>query len=971
MEPHAPDARLSNYRLDRLLGSGGMGAVYLARDLTLHRDVAIKFISPQLAGDETARRRLLREARAAAALDHPNICGVHEIIVTADGRACIVMQYVEGESLAEALRRGPLEPRQALGMAADLASALAAAHQRGIIHRDVKPQNVMLTPSGRVKLLDFGIARIEPSLPDAVTESSITGTGTVAGTPAYMSPEQVRQQPLDARSDLYSLGAVLYEALTGRRAANGATMGEICAQILNDHPPPPSLLRSGVSAQHDELLRRLMAKHPEDRFSSAEALAGALRVLLPDTAHATGASPSGGSPVPVRRDWPVPSRLVLAIAASLVIIAAVGIWKWNGVETLPSPPPVAEEWFNRGVQKIRDGSYHGGVLALREAIKAFETYPVAYARLAEAHAELDEGRNAQNALLHVTNMVPDLSRVPLDDRLRLNAIRLLVTRDLPGAVEAYEQLATRHPRDTGAWVDLGRAQEASGDFPQARASYEQALTIDPSNATAHLRLALLLREEGRSDEALEAFDRAEHFYRSNSNLEGQAETLLRRGSYLNALRRAEARPVLEQAEALATTLKSPSHQTRVRLQLATVTAAEGHFDEAARIAGEAVERAQDAGLDIVAAEGLNDLATTLMLAGRSAEAESLLARALAIAQEHDAERTVVRTRLNRASVHLQQRRPEEALAEVEATREFAAGKGYRRFELTGILLASRAHQALGRWAEARSAATETLALAKGMQNDAVAAQALESLAELAVAHGALPDALAYRHQIEAIRRAQGDVASLVYDLTNRAELLSRLGRHDDVEQVFAELQAGVDKEIPAFMARARRMHLTRAVAAATQGQYAGAVTAAAMVLEGAPADASSRFAHAVKAYAEARQGIRSGTATLPPAEGRPSREILYWELLARLHGADTSAALEAAHAELAAPPDPRSPEFEWRLAAIGAAAAARLKRGELAGELRAKAEQALRELKAAWPEAADAYLRRSDLMALRHLADIR
>jgi tetratricopeptide (TPR) repeat protein/TolB-like protein/predicted Ser/Thr protein kinase len=326
MEPDAPDARLSNYRLDRLLGSGGMGSVYLARDLTLHRDVAIKFIAPELAGDETARRRLLREARAAAALDHPNICGVHEIIVTADGRACIVMQYVEGETLAEALRRGPLDSRQALGMAADLASALAAAHQRGIIHRDLKPQNVMLTPSGRVKLLDFGIARIEPSLPGAETESSITGPGTVAGTPAYMSPEQIRQQPPDARSDLYSLGAVLYEALTGRRAANGATMGEICAQILDDHPPPPSLLRPGVSAQHDELLRRLMAKHPEDRFSSAEALAGALRVLLPDTAHAaaTGAA--------VRRDRRAASRvpMMLALAGALalaaLLVALAGTW---------------------------------------------------------------------------------------------------------------------------------------------------------------------------------------------------------------------------------------------------------------------------------------------------------------------------------------------------------------------------------------------------------------------------------------------------------------------------------------------------------------------------------------------------------------------------------------------------------------------------------------------------------------------
>lgn len=279
---------MSNYRLERLLGAGGMGSVHLARDLSLDRPVAIKFIAPEKAGDAAARRRLVREARAAAALEHPNICGVLEVIDEPGGRACIVMQYVEGQTLAELLREGPLEVRLALSLAADLASALAAAHRRGIIHRDLKPQNVIVTPERRAKLLDFGLARHADlrAVPDGTTTTNLTAPGAIAGTPPYMSPEQARQLPVDARSDLFALGAVLFECLTGVRAFTGSTTLDELSQVLHHEPPPVSALRAGLTTQHDELCRRLLAKHPDDRFQSAEEVLGALRVLLPESAHA-------------------------------------------------------------------------------------------------------------------------------------------------------------------------------------------------------------------------------------------------------------------------------------------------------------------------------------------------------------------------------------------------------------------------------------------------------------------------------------------------------------------------------------------------------------------------------------------------------------------------------------------------------------------------------------------------------------
>jgi serine/threonine protein kinase len=213
MDPAAPDPHLSKYRLERLLGQGGMGAVYLARDLALDRPVAIKFISPDRAADPVARQRLLREARAAAALEHPNICVIHEVIDEPGGRACIVMQYVEGETLASRLRSGALEVRLALSIAAEIASALSLAHKHDIIHRDIKPQNIVLTPDHHAKLLDFGLALNNAPLAgdDETTAAVLTTPGALAGTPAYMSPEQAQGLPLDGRSDLFSLECVLYE----------------------------------------------------------------------------------------------------------------------------------------------------------------------------------------------------------------------------------------------------------------------------------------------------------------------------------------------------------------------------------------------------------------------------------------------------------------------------------------------------------------------------------------------------------------------------------------------------------------------------------------------------------------------------------------------------------------------------------------------------------------------------------------
>src|SRR4030095_12861064 len=208
------------YRILSKLGAGGMGEVYLAKDMKLERLVAIKFLAKDLAQDHHANKRLIREARAAAALDHPNICAIHEV-ADEGGRTFIVMQYVDGETLATHIQRKPLELKKDTQIAAEVADALAVAHSRGIIHRDIKPQNIMITERGNARILDFGLAKVSANRssldPEAETQSVLTEAGLIMGTFLYMSPEQVKGEFLDRRSDIFSFGVLLYEMISGRQ----------------------------------------------------------------------------------------------------------------------------------------------------------------------------------------------------------------------------------------------------------------------------------------------------------------------------------------------------------------------------------------------------------------------------------------------------------------------------------------------------------------------------------------------------------------------------------------------------------------------------------------------------------------------------------------------------------------------------------------------------------------------------------
>jgi serine/threonine protein kinase/Tfp pilus assembly protein PilF len=262
---------ISHYRILRKLGAGGMGEVYLARDTRLDRKVAIKFLPPEAVADERARKRLLREAQAAAALDHPNICAIHEAGEEA-GHAFIVMQYVEGETLAGRIARKPLELQEVLDLAVQVADALAQAHAHGIIHRDIKPQNIMLTARLQVKVLDFGLAQTlrAGALLDgkAETESLLTAPGVMVGTVPYMSPEQVRDEELDARSDIFSFGAVLYEMLSGRQPFHAGSTAATISAILTTDPVPLARFAPDLPDELLRIVRKCLEKDLEQRYQT-------------------------------------------------------------------------------------------------------------------------------------------------------------------------------------------------------------------------------------------------------------------------------------------------------------------------------------------------------------------------------------------------------------------------------------------------------------------------------------------------------------------------------------------------------------------------------------------------------------------------------------------------------------------------------------------------------------------------------
>ena len=309
------------------LGSGATSRVEMARDNVIGRIVALKtFVNGFGEGQE---QQFLREAQIIGQLSHPSIVQLYDVGIDEQGTPFLVMEYVAGKTLEHHLDPSVLTPQRACAWAADLAGALALAHRAGILHGDVKPGNVLVTPEGKVKLGDFGIARYA---------SQVSGSGRLMGTPAYLAPEQIQGQPQDARSDQFALGIVLHQMLTGARPFDGSSLGAVCAQILNAAPDPPSKRNPAVSTALDRVVARCLAKNPADRFASCDELASALYPLARASAQAA-------TPKIKRRSWwsrPTrPQDVVLMAAACLLLALSVPVMRSVRSRLVVPPPPHA------------------------------------------------------------------------------------------------------------------------------------------------------------------------------------------------------------------------------------------------------------------------------------------------------------------------------------------------------------------------------------------------------------------------------------------------------------------------------------------------------------------------------------------------------------------------------------------------------------------------------------------------------
>lgn len=436
-----PGTSLGPYTIVGPLGRGGMGEVYRARDTRLGREVAVKVLPPTLAGSPPGLERFEREARAVAAINHPNIVALHDV-GSAAGVSYAVTELLDGQTLRDLLRAdGPLPPRRALETAAQIARGLAAAHERGIVHRDLKPENVFVTRDGRVKILDFGIAARDESLAAARDAETVARTepGFLLGTVGYMAPEQIRGDPISARADLFALGVLVHELVTGVNPFRRDTPADTMSAVLRESAPPLAAAVAGMPRAAARLVDRCLEKRPEDRPQSALDLAFALEALAGDDAERAPTAGAGGT-AGASAGLAAPSRRATATAALLLTFASAA-WMYVRVSA------------DRTVTRILDADLaRARAIVLRVHAERIERLQLT-ARLVASFPELKA--------LFETN-APTIRDFLRTYQTRNPGTPMLVALDAAGRVLARTDEGTSDPEEGPRWLDTLLAPDPGG-----------------------------------------------------------------------------------------------------------------------------------------------------------------------------------------------------------------------------------------------------------------------------------------------------------------------------------------------------------------------------------------------------------------------------------------------------------------------------------------------------------------------------
>ena len=833
---------VSHYRVLEKLGEGGMGVVYLAEDQHLARRVAIKFLTST---DHHYRARFIREARAVSALTHPNIAVVHDYGETPSGQPFIVMEFVKGKSLSELLDEG-LTLRRSVEIVASIAEALAEAHHHGIVHRDIKPSNILVNERGHVKVLDFGLVKhlFDPpssgvDLDAQTIYSTQTRSDVIVGTPLYLSPEQATGKQVDARSDLFALGALLYECLTGRSAFSGASVLEIGAQIIHVTPPPPSHFNPQVTPALDRITMKALEKKVETRYQSADEMVKDL--------HASVVGLSGnGVPVSSRLNQSTEDikqrtnafatltmqlrrqRFSLASFIATIVLSGLAIWAiihwWP--RTYYKPSPAALEWYERGTDGLRNGAYHQASKALAQAIAIDPNYALARARLAQAWTELDYIDKAKDELLAVNSLTRDGSAISPKDALYLDAITATVRRDFKEAVKAYSSIAELSPEESQVYVDLGYAYENDGKTDKALENYLKAIPLNNGQyATAYLRAGIVYNRRQDRKSATEMFDKAEQLYRAGSNNEGVNEVLRARGTLYRELGKyEEARAQFQQCLDAARAMGIESQQINALIELSYLASTQGKVAEAENYAQQAVTFAQQRQLENLAAAGLLELGNAYLIQQDNAKAEHYFTQAIQLARANKGKVREAQGMSNLGGVYIATLRVDEGMQLVQQALNFFQQGNYPRsvsFCLTQMI---RGYRRKGDYAAALQAANQKLESAQKDDSQPAIAAAYGEIGAVQFEQEDLPASLGQYESAAKIYAAVQNKLRTVFYNANRGNILWRLGHYDQAEPLLDDVSKTIAESKNEFKQLGPMLLVVKAQMRLSQGNYREAIS---------------------------------------------------------------------------------------------------------------------------------------------------
>ncbi|HYJ87329.1 MAG TPA: tetratricopeptide repeat protein [Pyrinomonadaceae bacterium] len=801
---------VSHYRIIELLGEGGMGIVYLAEDTVLGRKVAIKTLTEASGtGNQQFRTRFLREARAVSALSHPHIATIHDYGETPDGQPYIVMEFIRGETLADLMLKGTLTIPRALEIVTEVAEALGEAHSHGIIHRDIKPSNVAINHRGEVKVLDFGLAKqILPGFSDSLNPegqtllSAQTREGVIVGTPMYLSPEQALGSEVDARSDLFSLGGVLYECLAGKPAFFGVSPMEICTKVIRDEPTPPSQVNADVPEELDRIILKSLAKKPDHRYQTAGELISDLEAaraqakdfnqaitrMIPVSPHTYPT----GTMATLTDIFKRPRLPVGYAVAGVVLLAILAFTLWKITRpSLHEPSEQTRQLYARGVDAMREGAFFRASKILQQATQDDDRFALAHARLAEVWTELDSSDKAKDELIRATELVPDRSVLPQIDGLRLQAVMNTVKRDFGGAVEDYKALAAIVPATEKAFalVDLGRAYDKHEKSDKAIETYQEATKVDSRYAAAFLRLGIVLGRRSRYDDAHAAFDHAHGLFDLSSDIEGLTEVLLQRAVLLGLQGKAvEARAQLLQALEKSAALENKDKRIRVLLNLSNTEIIAGDAEKAQLYSSQALELARSNGLDNLTMQGLIDIGNSYFIKGNFPEAEKSFNEALRLSQLYKGRRSEARALLSLASLASKQGNTDTARGFFQRALPFYEQGGYRKEVFQAYIILGRAEGRNGDYDSAQRRFEQLLQLAQQAADPQSVALAQEGLGSVFLDRQDFPQALAHYNATYETLKTLNAKLNMGYIASNRAEALWQLGRYQEARAALAESQ---------------------------------------------------------------------------------------------------------------------------------------------------------------------------------------